>query len=313
MADIKVPRRGSMQFYPRKRARRHFARVRSRIAGEGVCEFAGYKAGMTTVMITDNKPTSPTKGDEIAVPATIIECPPLKVVAIRAYNNKKALAEVRAEQFDKNLSRRIPEAKKRKETEIKDYDRLTLIVHTQPALTSVGKKKPDLFEVEFGTDLGKAKDLLGKEIPISSVFKEGQLIDVHSITKGKGYQGPVKRFGVSLRSHKSEKTKRGPGSLGGWKGQAHVMYRVAHAGQMGYHQRKDLNKWIIQIGTDPKKVNPKGGLLRYGLVKGQYMLLKGSIPGPAKRLIRMTKASRPDRNTPTEGPSVEYISLESRQ
>ena len=73
-----------------------------------------------------------------------------------------------------------------------------------------------------------AKENLGKEILILDVFKQGDQIDVHSITKGKGFQGPVKRFGITIRTHKSEKAKRNPGSLGPWYGHAHFMWKVPH-------------------------------------------------------------------------------------
>jgi large subunit ribosomal protein L3 len=320
MPNISVPRRGSMQFYPRKRASRTFARVRYRLPSDQVAEFAGYKVGMTHVGIVDNGQNSATKGEEISMAVTVLECPPLKVLGVRGYKNGLAFKQIMADQLDKHLGRRlrIPKSKGKSDfASLEGCDSLTLVVHTQPHLAGFGKKVPDVFEVVLGgskeAQVAKARELLGKEIPVNSVFADGQTVDVHAITKGKGYQGPVKRFGIGLRSHKSEKTKRGPGSLGGWSAQGHVMYRVAHAGQMGYHQRKELNKWVVQIGTDPKRVNPKGGFVRYGLVKSQYMLLKGSVPGSAKRLIRMTRAVRANRKIPHEAPSIEYVSLESKQ
>ena len=52
------------------------------------------------------------------------------------------------------------------------------------------------------------KENLGKEISVSDIFENGQLIDFRGLTKGKGFSGPVKRFGISLKSHKSEKGRR---------------------------------------------------------------------------------------------------------
>ena len=134
---------------------------------------------------------------------------------------------------------------------------------------------------------------------------------MHAITKGKGFQGPVKRFGVAIRNHKSEKTVRGPGSLGGWISQAHVMYRVAHAGQMGMHQRTHYNNLLLKIGTNPEEINPKGGFVRFGNVKSSYVLIKGSIPGPAKRIIKLTKSIRGKKSI--QIPTIQSISLESKQ
>ncbi|MBI5072518.1 50S ribosomal protein L3, partial [Candidatus Woesearchaeota archaeon] len=113
--------------------------------------------------------------------------------------------------------------------------------------------------------------------------------------------------------HKSEKTKRGPGSLGGWISQAHFMYRVAHAGQMGYHNRTEWNKWIVKISDKPEEINPKGGFIHYGNVKNEYILVKGSVQGPAKRLIRFNIPKRPDKLVPKDAPSIVYTSLEAKQ
>jgi len=143
------------------------------------------------------------------------------------------------------------------------------------------------------------------------VFEEGNWADIRGISTGKGYQGPVKRFGIAIRHHKSEKTKRGPGSLGGWSAQGHVMYRVAHAGQMGFHQRIEYNKQILKIGNKPEEINPKGDFLHYGKVKTDYLLVKGSVIGPTKRMLLLTKPLRPK---PQEQlPTIQYISQSSKQ
>ena len=91
------------------------------------------------------------------------------------------------------------------------------------------------------------------------------------------------------------------------------MYRVAHAGQMGYHQRTEYNKWILKISSNPEELKMKGGFIHYGNVKNSYILIKGSLPGPKKRLIRFNKALRPNKKIPNEAPSIEYVSLESKQ
>lgn len=325
MPRTRKPRSGSMQFWPRKQAKRVYARVRSwaKSSEAKLLGFAGYKAGMTHILMTDNRKTALTKGEDIFCPVTVIECPPLKAASVRFYKKTnyglKPCSEFVAENLDKELERLIiiPKSKKKKIEDINGYDDVTLIVHTQPKMTATGKKKPDLFEMALGGDKEKklkyAKEKLGKEISIEDAFKEGQQIDIHSITKAKGLQGPVKRFGIGLRQHKSEKTKRGPGSLGAWRGQAHMMYRVAHAGRMGYHQRTEYNKWLLKIGKKSDEINLKGGFLHYGLIKNPYILVKGSVGGCAKRLIRFNHAIRPNNKIPAEAPSINYVSLESKQ
>ena len=101
--------------------------------------------------------------------------------------------------------------------------------------------------------------------------------------------------------------------MGPWRGQGHVMYRVAHAGKMGHHQRTEYNKWIIKIGEKGEDVNVKGGFIRYGIVKNPYILLKGSIAGPKKRLIRLNGAIRPSSYIPEQAPTLSYLSLNSSQ
>ncbi|MCX8200464.1 MAG: 50S ribosomal protein L3, partial [Candidatus Micrarchaeota archaeon] len=70
-----------------------------------------------------------------------------------------------------------------------------------------------------------------------------------------------------------------------------VEYSVAQAGQMGYHKRTLLNKVIVDIAT-PDKLKQDGGLLHYGNVKNKYVIVKGSVPGTKKRLIKLRRAIR---------------------
>ncbi len=319
MPTIRRPRFGSLAYYPRKRAKREIAKVRawSNEKEAKLLGFGGYKVGMAHLMITDNDLNSMTKGETISCPATIIECPPLKAASIRFYKKTtdglKVVSDVFAQELDKELARRItmPKNKNKKIEDVKDFDDITLVVYTQPKLTGIGKKKPELFEMAIGgkkdEKLNYAKSILGKEIKIEDAFKEGAQIDIHAITKGKGLQGPMKRFGIGRRSHKSEKSIRNPGSLGGWKGQVNIMWKVPHAGQMGYFQRTEYNKWLLKIGDKSEEINSKSGFRRYGVVKNTYVLVKGSVAGPKKRLIRFNSAIRPNRNIPKEAPAIKQV------
>src|SRR3990167_1563625 len=295
------PRSGSMGVWPRKRARSQRARIRQwpQIKETKPLGFAGYKAGMTHGLITDNRPHSQTKGQEIFMPMSVIECPPIKVLGIICYqqtpNGLKASSSILDIKADKHIARTISMPKKTNKNLDQiipsEYHDIRLLVHTQHAKTGIGKKKPEIFELPLGGNevaakLDYAKEKLGKEINVQESIAAGNAIDIHAITKGKGFQGPVKRFGISFKQHKSEKGFRAPGSLGGWRGQGHVMYRVAHAGQMGYHQRVDYNKWVVRISEKADDINPKGGFKHYGVVKNSYIIVKVSIPGPSKRLIR---------------------------
>ncbi len=324
MPTTRRPRKGSLQYWPRKRARRSFARVRARLTGEPrLLGFAGYKAGMTHCIVVDNRASSLTKGEDIFIPTTVIECPPLKILSIRFYKKTPSglmLAnEVLSKDINKELSKRIILPKKEPKLDSvksEDYDDIRVMVYTQPKLIGF-KKKPELFEMRIGGSLQEkfayAKDNLGKEINVKDILKEGQQVDVHAVTKGKGFQGPVKRFGIGLKSHKSEKSRRQPGSLGPWRGQGGIMWRVAHAGQHGYHTRTEYNKRLIKIGERAKEINPKGGFLRYGNIKNPYILVKGSVAGTSKRLIRIAPAIRKNKKVPEEPPTIAYISTKSKQ
>jgi large subunit ribosomal protein L3 len=138
------------------------------------------------------------------------------------------------------------------------------------------------------------KEKIGKAISISEVFPNG-LVDIRAVTRGFGTQGPVGRFGITLKNHKSEKGVRRPGSLSPWH-PARVTFRAPIAGQTGYQNRVTYNNQILEVGKiSEKDINKKGGFDHYGNVKTDYLILKGSIPGPKKRGVMITSALRPTK------------------
>jgi len=113
-----------------------------------------------------------------------------------------------------------------------------------------------------------------------------------------------------LKSHKSEKKRRSPGNLGAFTPRK-VSWKVPQHGQHGFHKRTEYNKLLLSIGQDPEAVNQKGGFKGYGLVKNKYILIKGSVGGPSKRLIIFTESIRGKKS---EQPlDIKYISTESKQ
>jgi large subunit ribosomal protein L3 len=157
----------------------------------------------------------------------------------------------------------------------------------------------------------KALSFLGKQVKVNDVFAEGEQLDIFSVTIGKGFQGSVKRFGVKLGRHKAEKVKRKAMSLGAVT-PCKVNHRVPQHGQMGFQTRCDYNKWLLKI-TQPKDASIKGGFIKYGDPKNTILIIKGSIPGPKKRLIRIRKSMRPSDKIPKQAPELSYISKESKQ
>jgi len=327
-----APKHGSLAYLPRGRAAHAAGRIRFWPKVEGgpaLLGFMGYKAGMTHIFMVEDKPGSPNLGKETVHSATVVEVPPITLCAIRAYTKNQYGLQTFTEAWmkdppkDFNRALVLPEHFNTEEGLKKMEDGLDKIVEfrllaaTQPKLAGVPKKKPGIMEIKVDGGSIKeqfeyAKSLLGKTVSITNVFKEGQFIDVVSISKGKGFQGPVKRWGVRILQDKSRKTKRGIATLGPW-GPPRVLYTVPRAGQMGYHQRTEYNKRILKIGVDGSEVSPKGGFLRYGPVKGTYIILNGSLSGPAKRLVRLRYPARPPKKVPEAPPKITYISLESPQ
>ena len=317
------PRRGSTQFWPRKRSKHSVARVRSwaKESKATPLGFIGYKAGMVKLLHVDNHPKSSTKNQTIAAASTIIECPPMTVFGVTFYKNSRKCAAVVAEKLAKELKRKIQLPKKtvKKFADVKDnknqgfpadFDDLRLLVHSNPKNTGIGTKKPKVMEVVLGGSkeekVAYAQEALGKEINISDVFEAGNLVDVHGVTKGKGFQGTVKRYGVQIRQHKSEKTKRGIGNLGAWTPKR-VDFTVPQPGKMGYHLRTEYNKQILSIGQDGKAVTSAGGITHYGQVNNNYLLIKGSVVGPKKKALFLAKAIRPHKKFTKDAPEIVNI------
>jgi large subunit ribosomal protein L3 len=284
---------------------------------------------MTHVIRIEDRKRSPNFGKEVMSAATVLETPPIVVCALKVLTRdsyglrsfSEAWVQKRPDELERIFT--VPESfnseenLKKIEEELAKVIRVRIIAITQPKSSSVPKKKPDIMEIEVGGGTTQqqfeyAKSLLGKAIAPADLFKDGQYVDAVAVSTGKGFQGPVKRWGVTILQAKGRKTKRGVATLGPWNPH-HVMYSVARAGQMGFHQRTEYNKRILKIGADGKEITPKGGFTRYGAVKGPYMLLEGSVAGTEKRAIRLRYPARPPKDIPEEPPQLTYVSIESPQ
>ena len=356
MADRSKPRRGSMGYSPRKRANRQFSRISSWPESDSsevrVQGFAGWKAGMTHILIRDNNPHSPSAQQEVRKAVTVVEAPPMSVLAVRGYRMtpygmqtageawhdsdggpeglmprlaNQSRGERDAEEGRKPSKRagRIPvRGDSSPEEALKalreaDLCEVRLIVSTQPALVkSVSSKTPEIMEVALagGDNAAKldwAEERLGGAITLDDVYQTGQEIDVAGVTKGKGWQGSIKRWGIKLLSHKNSKRRRQGGNMGDF-GTRYVRKTIRQAGQVGYHNRTELNKRILRI-SDPAEsdITPAGGFLNYGEVTNPYMLIQGSLPGPSKRMLRFRDAIRPRAAKPEV--DITYVSTSSKQ
>ena len=302
MPKTSKPRAGSLQFWPRKRVRKFLPSVNWKAisSDNSLLGFIGYKVGMASCVVKDNTPNSLTKDKKIVVPASIIELPPVKIFSVRFYRQGKVVSEIVVGD-DKELKKKVklPKTKKPVKTidDVKDYDDVRIIIYSKVKETGI-KKTPDLAEVGLGKSkedkIKFIKENLGKEISGLEILKPG-LIDIRGLTKGKGLQGPVKRFGIKLKQHKSEKGRRRPGNIGPWH-PAHVTFRAPMAGQIGLFSRVNYNSKIISFGKiSEKNINPKSGFKNYGNIKTEYLIVGGSVSGPAKRQLLLTSPLRPTK------------------
>lgn len=326
-----APKRGSLAFLPRGRAASPIGKIRHWPDYTGdksiLLGFAGFKAGMTHVYMIDDYERSPRYGSEKFVPVTVLEVPPAVVCGIRAYQSTNKGLTSLTEAWMKNppgdLYRLLTlpddfdtdEKLKTIESVIDTINEFRAILCIQPRQASISQKKPVLMEVKVDGGTIKAqfeylKDKLGEEIHSSEIFNNGQFVDIIAVTKGKGFQGPVKRWGVKKLHHKSNKTVRGVGSIGPWNPH-YVMYSVPRAGQMGFHQRTEYNKRIVNMGSNIEDVNVAGGFLRYGQVRSDYILLSGSVPGPAGRLIKLRYPTRKSKKSSDSPPRITHIELKN--
>lgn len=298
MATIHKPKSGSLQYWPRKKAERIVPNVNwnpIKTNSVNILGFIGYKVGMTSVFVKDETPDSMTKGKRIILPATIVECPGMKIFSVRFYKNRKVIGEVVVSN-DKELKRvlKVPKQIKKIEDFKGEFEDVRIIAYSDVKKMGL-KKAPDMIEIAINGSkeekINFLKEKIGKTFFVSEVFSEG-LIDSRGVTTGRGFRGPVKRFGISLKAHKSEKGVRRPGSLGPWH-PARVTFVTVLAGQLGFFTRVTFNNLILKSGKISElDINKKGGFNHYGNVRTEYLIIKGSLQGPKKRPLLLTSPLR---------------------
>jgi large subunit ribosomal protein L3 len=317
MAKRSFPRSGSLQIWPRKRASKIIPSVNWGVLdGSGLLGIIAYKVGMSSAFVKDLTQNSMTKDKKIVVPATILEIPPVKIYSVRLYKDNLCRGEI-VLNSEKDLKRVMKIGKNPKIGKIEELDKkiggiddLRVIIYTLVRRAGI-KKTPDIAEIGLG---GKLEDKINfvkqnwnKEISVFDVFKKMQLIDIRGLTKGHGLEGPVKRFGIGLKTHKSEKGVRRPGSLGPWHPH-HVTFRVAQAGQLGMFTRIVYNNKILDMARiSEKNINPKSGWKHYGNISTEYLIVRGSVQGPSRRQVLITTPLRKTRYQ--EKKNLEFIEL----
>jgi large subunit ribosomal protein L3 len=324
-----APRRGSLAFRPRARAKSLEPRIRTwptiKTEKPALLGFAGFKVGEIHVLTVDDREKTPNYGKHLLNPSTIIVTPPIKVIGIRGYARdyygRHSLFDLYAKDIEKELHRKfaikssIEGFTKVEERLLHKSHSIVAIVAALPNEANLSQKKPFIFEVAVsGKDINEqyyyVKGLLGKQLRVRNIFELGQYIDVFGITRGKGVEGPITRFGVKRKQHKSRKSVRAVGTLGPIS-PAVVMYTVPRQGQRGFHQRAEYNKRILIMDNteteDATVINRPGGFKHFGNVKGDYIVLRGTVPGVPERLIKLRHAIRETQRKVIEPKVLEVV------
>merc|ERR1712032_1122318 len=167
---------------------------------------------------------------------------------------------------------------------------IRVLAHTQIRKVPFGQKKAHMMEIQInGGSIPEKVDFavsyFEKTVPIDAVFSKDEMIDTVGVTKGRGTEGVVTRWGVTRLPRKTHRGLRKVACIGAWH-PARVGFSVPRSGQHGFHHRTEINKKVYKIDED---INPLGGFPNYGIVKNDYLVLKGAIVGTKKRCVTLRR------------------------
>jgi len=328
--------------------------------------FLGYKAGMTHILREVNKQGSKLHKKETVEAVTIVDTPPMIVCGLVGYvetpRGLRSLTAVWAHHLSEEVKRSFYKnwyrAKKKaysryaakaetdegKKEEADALERIKkncqvvrLLAHTQASKIPGRQKKAHLVEIQVNggecpEKVDFARGLFEQKITVDMVFHKDQMIDVIGVSKGKGYNGVVSRWGVTRLPRKTHRGLRKVACIGSWH-PARVGFSVARAGQAGYHHRTELNKKVYRIGkpakTDKKEdgeynaktetdltnknITPMGGFPHYGEVNNEFLMLKGCVVGPKKRVLTLRHSLVPQESrTAKEDIQLKFIDTSSK-
>lgn len=328
-----APRRGSLAFYPRARHKVLIPRVRNwtvrGVEKPTLAGFPAFKAGMIQVITVDDRERTPNFGKPAFNPATVLSTPSVLVCGLRAYGRsngrKHVLYDIFGTGLDENIKERLSFESKSGSNSTKleqlgsrlsEVVEFSAIISVVPSDAGLPIAVPQVQEIaisggEVKSQFEYLKSVLGKNVKSSEFVKPGSFVDTLAITKGKGFEGPVTRFGVKRKQHKSRKSVRAVGVISPWH-PATVMYTVPRAGQMGFHQRLARNSRVLAMGNAQQSpITPSGGFLHFGEIKGDYLIIGGSIPGPVKRLVDLRLPIYPRRQK-IQAPRIVEMNVSGR-
>lgn len=202
----------------------------------------GKKIGMTSIFDAAGN----------SVPCTVIEAGPNRVVQIKSRSGKDGYDAVQLG-FGERKPRRTTKAMRG---------------HFEAA--GLGPQNV-VKEFSWGGEVPAA----GDEIRVEDVFSEGEMIDVAGVSKGKGFQGVVRRHGfrgVNDRTHGQHNRERAPGSIGASSDPSRVIKGMRMAGRMGGAR-------VTVRNLDVTRILPEHNLI----------LVRGAVPGPANGVVELYK------------------------
>ena len=205
----------------------------------------GKKIGMTSIHVADGS----------SVACTVIEAGPCVITQVKNQETDGYKAVQLA--YDERKEKNTPNALKG---------------HFKKANTTPKKSVVEFrnFREEF-----EGMVEIGNEVKVGDVFKEGDFVDAIARSKGKGFQGVVKRHGfggVGQSTHGQHNRMRAPGSIGGASYPARVFKGTRMAGRMGNNRVKVLNLQVL-------KVVPEKNLI----------VISGSVPGAKNSIVLLEK------------------------
>lgn len=360
------PRHGSLGFLPRKRTTHHRGKIKSfpKDDQSKPCHwtaFMGFKAGMTHILRDVDKPGSKLHKKEVVEAVSILETPPMIVCGFVGYvetpRGLRALTSVWSGHLSEECKRRFYKnwSKSKKKAFTKYHKRyeaagkegtamqteidrakkycqvIRAICHTQPSKAKIGQKKAHIKEIQIngGKTEDKIKfvtDLFEQEVRLSDAFAQNEMVDLIGVTRGRGFDGVVTRWGVTRLVRKSHRGLRKVACIGTWH-PTRVQFQVPRSGQNGYGHRTEINKKIYRIGTKEelgkscmteqdlteKGPTPMGGFSRYGEINEDWVMIKGTVCGARKRIITLRKSLLPQNSrTAQEEINLKFIDTSSK-
>lgn len=205
----------------------------------------GKKIGMTSVFDAEGN----------NVPCTVILAGPNVVTQVKSKEERDGYAAVQLA-FDEKKEKRVNSAQRG---------------HFEKAGTTPKRKLVEFRKFSLDVELGD-------EVTLDQLFEEGETIDVVGTSKGKGFQGVVRRHGfggVGMRTHGQHNRNRAPGSIGAGSDPSRVFKGMRMAGRMGGERVKVKNLKVVRVLADQNIV-----------------LVRGAVPGARNSYVEIHKKAR---------------------